>query len=110
VEVWLSLARSMALEAGNRGFNQILGIFEGWGTMWWDRIISTSAYTDDKLYPGSYLDMEDKFRDCFDAFLEFQDHFRRCQQLPGLVMHFTRCFIHLCLDKTYCKTFFFSNA
>lgn len=49
----------------------------------------TSFGADLHTYTGPYLDVEDKFNDCFDAFLEFQDHFRRCQQLPGLVMHFT---------------------
>jgi hypothetical protein len=84
----LSLARATTSKLGTEDSIN-LGISEGWGTMWWDQIITTSAYTDAKLYLGPYLDMEDKFKDCFDAFLEFQDNFRRCQQLPGLVMHFT---------------------
>jgi hypothetical protein len=35
------------------------------------------------------MDIKDKFRDCFDAFPKFQDHFKHCRQLLGLLMHFT---------------------
>jgi hypothetical protein len=35
------------------------------------------------------MDKEDKFKDCFDAFSEFEDHFGHHRKLLGLLMHFT---------------------